>query len=718
MTSYYLSKQQPFISENNSSNRLQKFSLIMSNEETKQLAGLVAKTRALFENSNRNSDQSSKPTSYMTQKAGSNYNNNNRFQKLIPPLGSSSSENDSDKENSSSNRETIAPFLNQLKPTSKLATKFNHIFNNKKNSNIVSYSNYNNNNSNSNNNYVWNSIDSNNSDKISEQTKLILPNITSTTPTTTTNQLKNRWQMTDQYQPSSPPLYSSSSSSTASSSSSPPPSSLSCHSFDCNANELANSGHLSQSSSPSSNLWQASEETSKELNLPTSVRQAKLCFERGIQQQQQQSTLARTTPTHQLTKPVKSMHAEFSSSSTSTSSSVPSSPTSSMDNDFKSILNQKPKDEERILNPFLNSNRKQTLQPALNSTNLPHLQPSSSNKIKILKKNFSNKNSSTTKYEQQKPKDEQKYVQQSPRFLHLFQSADSELSGQSMAPVKVVTEEPVSIKEQTINLPKSMNATSTASIQIKTIKLKQQEPIVSIKSILRNKTPNMTDVKSPVSPKLNEKYVNAFLEKTNESAPANPIKVDQSSCVLPSKMKSKNSTALSDERQYPLQKSSQNNNNIHFKTWQNKVVQETSNGFAKNTNNSNNSNNCTNANNNLTKRVNKNAASAKENLLRWCRKHTQSYFNVSIENFSSSWSNGLAFCALIDHFIPGSFDYAELDPINARRNFELAFKTAEDRAGIVSLLDVDDMIEMGNQPDWKCVFTYVHSIYQKFRETP
>lgn len=102
--------------------------------------------------------------------------------------------------------------------------------------------------------------------------------------------------------------------------------------------------------------------------------------------------------------------------------------------------------------------------------------------------------------------------------------------------------------------------------------------------------------------------------------------------------------------------------------------------------------------------------------MRWCRKMTEEYENVSINNFSSSWSNGLAFCALIHHFMPDSFDYSVLSGENRRENFELAFRIAEDKAGIVSLLDVDDMIEMGNSPDWKCVFTYVHSIYQRFKE--
>ena len=98
--------------------------------------------------------------------------------------------------------------------------------------------------------------------------------------------------------------------------------------------------------------------------------------------------------------------------------------------------------------------------------------------------------------------------------MHLFESQPD----CSPIPIRVVSEESLSIREQTVSLPSS-NATSTASIQIKTIKLKQQEPVVSIKSILRNKAPNMSDVKAaaaPTSPTLNEKYVNAFLEKTTE----------------------------------------------------------------------------------------------------------------------------------------------------------------------------------------------------------
>ena len=39
-------------------------------------------------------------------------------------------------------------------------------------------------------------------------------------------------------------------------------------------------------------------------------------------------------------------------------------------------------------------------------------------------------------------------------------------------------------------------------------------------------------------------------------------------------------------------------------------------------------------------------------LLDWCKNTTKSYSNVIIDNFSSSWKNGLAFCAIIHHFRP------------------------------------------------------------------
>ncbi|KAL7305236.1 hypothetical protein TKK_0002621 [Trichogramma kaykai] len=110
-----------------------------------------------------------------------------------------------------------------------------------------------------------------------------------------------------------------------------------------------------------------------------------------------------------------------------------------------------------------------------------------------------------------------------------------------------------------------------------------------------------------------------------------------------------------------------------------------------------------------------NVAVIKERLLAWCQAKTKEYENVHLNNFSTSWSNGLGFCALIHHFRPDAFDYHSLQPENRKKNFELAFTKADEVAGIAPLLDVEDMVMM-SRPDWKCVFTYVQSIYRRFKD--
>ncbi|XP_059405668.1 smoothelin isoform X2 [Carassius carassius] len=106
-----------------------------------------------------------------------------------------------------------------------------------------------------------------------------------------------------------------------------------------------------------------------------------------------------------------------------------------------------------------------------------------------------------------------------------------------------------------------------------------------------------------------------------------------------------------------------------------------------------------------------NANSIKQMLLDWCRSKTRSYENVDIQNFSSSWSDGMAFCALVHNFFPEAFDYSSLSPANRRQNFEVAFSTAEKLADCPQLLDVEDMVRM-REPDWKCVYTYLQEFYR------
>nr|XP_020456265.1 cytospin-B isoform X3 [Monopterus albus] len=47
-------------------------------------------------------------------------------------------------------------------------------------------------------------------------------------------------------------------------------------------------------------------------------------------------------------------------------------------------------------------------------------------------------------------------------------------------------------------------------------------------------------------------------------------------------------------------------------------------------------------------------------LLKWCQKKTQGYPDIDVTNFSSSWSDGLAFCALLHTYLPAHIPYQEL----------------------------------------------------------
>ncbi|XP_006863344.1 PREDICTED: smoothelin-like protein 2 [Chrysochloris asiatica] len=109
------------------------------------------------------------------------------------------------------------------------------------------------------------------------------------------------------------------------------------------------------------------------------------------------------------------------------------------------------------------------------------------------------------------------------------------------------------------------------------------------------------------------------------------------------------------------------------------------------------------------------ASSIKQILLEWCRNKTLGYQHVDLQNFSSSWSDGMAFCALVHSFFPDAFDYNALSPTQRQKNFELAFTMAENLANCERLIEVEDMMVMGRKPDPMCVFTYVQSLYNHLR---
>ncbi|KAI5722402.1 hypothetical protein M8J76_007851 [Diaphorina citri] len=108
----------------------------------------------------------------------------------------------------------------------------------------------------------------------------------------------------------------------------------------------------------------------------------------------------------------------------------------------------------------------------------------------------------------------------------------------------------------------------------------------------------------------------------------------------------------------------------------------------------------------------KNGGSRRNALLKWCQTKTLGYHNIDITNFSSSWNDGLALCAILHSYLPDKVPYDSLTPNEKRRNFTIAFSAAES-VGIPTTLNTNDMITQ-ERPDWNQVMAYVTSIYKHF----
>ncbi|XP_028253200.1 cytospin-B-like isoform X2 [Parambassis ranga] len=104
--------------------------------------------------------------------------------------------------------------------------------------------------------------------------------------------------------------------------------------------------------------------------------------------------------------------------------------------------------------------------------------------------------------------------------------------------------------------------------------------------------------------------------------------------------------------------------------------------------------------------------SRRNSLLRWCQSRTQGYKNIDITNFSSSWEDGLAFCAVYHTYLPTHIPYDSLNPANKKENLDLAFKTGES-VGITATLTVEEMLK-ADGPDWQRVLGYVEGIFRHF----
>ncbi|XP_022906817.1 EH domain-binding protein 1 isoform X2 [Onthophagus taurus] len=101
-----------------------------------------------------------------------------------------------------------------------------------------------------------------------------------------------------------------------------------------------------------------------------------------------------------------------------------------------------------------------------------------------------------------------------------------------------------------------------------------------------------------------------------------------------------------------------------------------------------------------------------QDLLEWCKDMTKDYAGVKVTNLTTSWRNGMAFCALIHHFKPDLIDFGSLSPHDVKGNCRKAFDAAA-KLGIPRVIEPTDM-DMLAVPDKLAVMTYLYQLRAHF----
>ncbi|XP_035219967.1 F-actin-monooxygenase MICAL2-like isoform X2 [Stegodyphus dumicola] len=103
-----------------------------------------------------------------------------------------------------------------------------------------------------------------------------------------------------------------------------------------------------------------------------------------------------------------------------------------------------------------------------------------------------------------------------------------------------------------------------------------------------------------------------------------------------------------------------------------------------------------------------------DTLLNWCQKQVALNDKIKINDFTSSWKNGLALCAILHRYRPDLIDLLALDPENVAKNNQLAFDICEKELGIPPVMTGQEMAEC-SVPDKLTMVSYISQVYESFR---
>jgi len=103
-------------------------------------------------------------------------------------------------------------------------------------------------------------------------------------------------------------------------------------------------------------------------------------------------------------------------------------------------------------------------------------------------------------------------------------------------------------------------------------------------------------------------------------------------------------------------------------------------------------------------------------LLSWCMQMAEGYPGVEVENFTSSFRDGLAICAILHRFYPNEIDFKKLKSENIKENVETAFELMR-KKNIEVLMDVEDFLD-GYDPEPFSMMTFLSQLFKNLHDQP